>query len=136
MKDMMTLPQPGPPPARKTRVLGDGENRIPQVAVFATDAVQVVAEVTILRKGLRVVGERAVFTADGKIEPRCRGKGSEFQRRNQLKGRIAQWPQKFRPQAEIKSRAEASKNMSNIPNAIATLVPALLVRRFIFTVAR
>ena len=68
---MMTLPQPGPlRRAMQDPAIRDRVDRIAQVAVLAADAVQVVAEMAILGKRLRVVGERAVFAADREIETR------------------------------------------------------------------
>ena len=46
--------------------IGDRVNRVAQIAVFTTDAVQIVAKMPILGKRLRVVGERAVFIPSGK----------------------------------------------------------------------
>ena len=49
--------------------IGHRVDRIPQVAVLTADAVQIVAKMAILGKWLRVVGERAVFASERKIEP-------------------------------------------------------------------
>ncbi len=65
---------------KKHAPIGDGEDRIAQVAVFAADAIQVVAEMAILRERLRIVGEGAVLAADGKIETCRRGERGQFQR--------------------------------------------------------
>ena len=46
------------------------EDRIPQVAIFAADSIQVVAEMSILGEGLGVIGERAVLAPDREIETR------------------------------------------------------------------
>ena len=50
--------------------VGDGKNRIAEVAVLAADSVQVVAEMAILREWLRIVSERAVLVPDREIEAR------------------------------------------------------------------
>jgi hypothetical protein len=52
-------------------------NWIAQVAVFATDAIQVVAQMPILGKRLGVVGQSAVLAADREIETRGGRQGSE-----------------------------------------------------------
>lgn len=48
--------------------VGDRENGIAQVTIFAADPVEIVTEMPILREGLRVVSERAVLAADGEIK--------------------------------------------------------------------
>ena len=68
--------------------IGDRVNRIAQIAVLAADAVEIVAEMAILGKRLRVVGERAVLASDREIEPRRGGQRGQKERRRKLKGRI------------------------------------------------
>ena len=45
-------------------------DRISEVTVFTADAVQIVAQMAVLSKGLRVVGERSVFASKWKVESR------------------------------------------------------------------
>ena len=48
----------------------DAINRIAQIAVFAADAVEIVAEMFVLSETLCIVSERAVFAPKGEIETR------------------------------------------------------------------
>src|SRR6266404_9115299 len=58
----------------------DTINRIAQVAVFAADAVEIVAEMFVLSETLCVVSERAVFAPQGEIETRRRRGRSQLKR--------------------------------------------------------
>ncbi len=57
----------------------DGKHWISPVTVLAANSVQVVAEMTILGKGLRIVSERAVLVADWEVEASSGREGGEFQ---------------------------------------------------------
>src|SRR2546423_10018404 len=57
-------------PPKQHLAIRHREDRIPQVAVFAADSIQVVAEMSILGEGLGVVSERAVLAPDREIETR------------------------------------------------------------------
>ena len=58
--------------------ISNREYRIAKIAVFAADSVEIVAEVPVLGERLRVVGERAVFGADWKVEAIRRRQRGEF----------------------------------------------------------
>src|SRR5207245_2194547 len=81
-------------PARSTiarqqnAAISNGVNRVAQVGIFSADAVEIVTEMMIFGETLRVIGERAVLTAERKIEACREGKRRQFERRWNLKGRI------------------------------------------------
>src|SRR5437868_9034974 len=52
--------------------IGYRVDRISEVAVFAADAVQVIAQMAVLGEGLCVVGEGSVFASERKVESRRR----------------------------------------------------------------
>src|SRR6266852_1445080 len=55
--------------------VGDGVDRIAQIAVFAADSVQIVAEVMVFREPLGAVAHRSVFAAERKIKTPGRRNG-------------------------------------------------------------
>ena len=67
------------PPARsfllrqQYAAIRDRINRIAEIAVLAADSIQIIAEMAILGKRLRVVSHRAVFASQRKIEARGGG---------------------------------------------------------------
>ena len=48
--------------------VGNRKDRIAEVAVFSADAIEIVAEVTVLSEPLRVVGKRAVLVSEWEIK--------------------------------------------------------------------
>ena len=89
---MITFPQPFAAIAREQNVtIGNRKDWIAEVAVLAADAIEIVAEMTVLGEPLRVVGKRAVLVSEWKIKSRRGGERSEFQWRRQIEGRIEFW---------------------------------------------
>ena len=85
-------------------------DRIAQVAVLSADAIEVVAQVAILGKGLGVVGQRAVLTAERKIESRRGGQPCQKKRRHDLKRGIdPRGPMELRPEPQEEARAQREK---------------------------
>ena len=83
---------------------------IAQVAILTADAIEVVAQVAILGKRLRVIGQGAVLAAERKIESRRGWERGQEERGRNLKGGIERGrPMQFRPKPPEQARAQGEQ---------------------------
>src|SRR5437763_15185397 len=64
----------------KNAAIGNSVKRTPQIAILAADPIQIVSEMFVVGKMLRVVSHRAVLVAEGKIKMGCRRNRLELER--------------------------------------------------------
>ena len=94
----------------------DGVNRIAQIAVFAANSIQVVAEMAIVGERLRIISQCAVFGSEREIESCRRGQGRQFHRGHHLEG---QWDSgratKFRSEPKKKGHGHRDNEQRQKP---------------------
>src|SRR4029077_14494236 len=83
--------------------ISHGVDRLAQIAVFSADAVQIVAQVMILRESLGIISHRAVFAAEWKIKTTSNGERSKLEWRRNSKSWInVLRSRQFRPKCHEK----------------------------------
>jgi UDP-glucuronate 4-epimerase len=88
----------------------DGIDRIAKVAVFAADPIQIITEMAIFCKRLRIVGHCAVFTSQRKIEARGGWQRRQIHCRHKAKRGIMRCrPAQFRPKPQEKRRDQSDQ---------------------------